>query len=185
MTDNVPTLRTLFELPSEQDPGRLPDGWEPLRQKLGEEVKGIKWKASMPDLTVKIAELLDVEVPGLLVATWKKAAEVKTKLAESRSKPDDEISVELAEHTISTSHSPYITVQVGKAPAKTLKFKVTASFTLNAFVLTLQNGEVREIRSGKCEAEGKLEGLGLLLAEKKLSPLSFPGTIPVTATPRP
>ena len=76
MTDNVPTLRTLFELPSEQDPGRLPDGWEPLRQKLGEEVKGIKWKASMPDLTVKIAELLDVEVPGLLVTTWKKASDV-------------------------------------------------------------------------------------------------------------
>jgi hypothetical protein len=183
MTTNVPTLRTLFELPSEDDPDRLPDGWKPFREKLGEEVKGIKWKASMPDLTVKIAELLDVEVPTLFVATWKKAAEVKKKLAESREKPADVIDVELAEHTISTSHSPYITVQFGKAPVKTLKFTVTASFTLSAFVLKLQNGEVREMRSGHCQAEGKLEGLGLLLAEKKLSPLTFPGTIPIAATP--
>ena len=36
MTDNVPTLRTLFELPSEQDPGRLPDGWQ---QAFVEDVK--------------------------------------------------------------------------------------------------------------------------------------------------
>ena len=182
MSDKVPTLRNLFELPSEDEPGRLPDGWQPFREKLGEEVKGIKWKASMPDLTVKIAELLDVEVPGLLVTTWKKAAEVKKKLAESREKPADGIDVELAEHTISTSHSPYITVRVGKAPVKTLKFTVTASFTLNGFVLTLQNGEVREIRSGNCQAAGKLEGLGLLLAEKKLSPLTFPGTMQIAAT---
>ena len=184
MTDSTPTLRTLFEIPADDDPNRLPDGWKPFREKLGEEVKGIKWKASMPDLTVKIAELLDVEVPTLLVATWKKATEVKTKLAESRAKPDDIIYAELADHTISTSHSPYITVQLGKAPVKTLKFTVTASFTLNGFVLKLQQGEVREIRSGRCAAEGKLEGLGLLLAEKKLSPLSFPGTIQIAATPR-
>ena len=183
MTTNVPTLRTLFDLPSEHEPDRLPDGWKPFREKLGEEVKGIKWKASMPDLTVKIAELLDVEVPTLLVATWKKANEVKKKLAESREKPADEIDVELAEHTISTSHSPYITVQFGKAPVKTLKFTVTASFTLNAFVLKLQNGEVRAIRSGNCQAQGKLEGLGLLLAEKKLSALTFPGTMQIAATP--
>ena len=181
MTTNVPTLRTLFDLPSEHEPDRPPDGWKPFREKLGEEVKGIKWKASMPDLTVKIAELLDVEVPTLLVATWKKANEVKKKLAESREKPADEIDVELAEHTIS-SHSPYITVQFGKAPVKTLKFTVTASFTLNAFVLKLQNGEVRAIRSGNCQAQGKLEGLGLLLAEKKLSPLTFPGTMQIAAT---
>ena len=114
MTTNVPTLRTLFDLPSEHEPDRLPDGWKPFRERLGEEVKGIKWKASMPDLTVKIAELLDVDVPTLLVATWKKANEVKKKLAESREKPADEIDVELAEHTISTSHSPYITVQFGR-----------------------------------------------------------------------
>jgi hypothetical protein len=183
MTTTVPTLRTLFDLPSGHEPDRLPDGWKPLREKLGEEVKGITWKASMPDLTVKIAELLDVEVPTLLVATWKKAAEVKKKLAESREKPADEIDVELAEHTISTSHRPYITVQVGKTPVKTLKFTVTASFTLNAFVLILQNGEVREIRSGSCQATGKLEGLGLLLAEKKLSPLAFPGKMQIAATP--
>ena len=89
MTDSTPTLRTLFEIPADDDPNRLPDGWKPFREKLGEEVKGIKWKASMPDLTVKIAELLDLDVPTLLVATWKKATEVKTKLAESRAKPDD------------------------------------------------------------------------------------------------
>lgn len=49
--------------------------------------------------------------------------------------------------------------------------------------MTLQNGEVREIRSGNCQAAGKLEGLGLLLAEKKLSPLTFPGKMPIAAAP--
>jgi hypothetical protein len=89
MTDATPTLRTLFEVPPEDDPRRLPDSWKPFRAKLEEEVKGIKWTASMPDLTTKIAELLDIPVPALLMSTWRKAGELKAKLAESKAAPDD------------------------------------------------------------------------------------------------
>ena len=181
MTDATPTptLRTLFELPLEDDPNRLPDSWKPFRARLEEEVKGIKWTASMPDLTAKIAELLDVRVPTLLMSTWRKASEVKAKLAESKAAPDDPIYVELAEHTISTSHHPYITVHLANKTVKKLEFTATASFTLNGFVLKIEKGDIQEIRTGSCEAEGTLEGLGLRLAKKDLKPLHFPGKIPI------
>jgi hypothetical protein len=179
MSQAAPTLGSLFELPSEDDSSRLPGGWQPLREKLTQEVKGIKWAASMPDLTVKMAELLDVQIPGIFVETWRKAEEVKKKLAESRLTPDDTFYAELANHTISTAYHPYISVQIGKAPIKKLEFTVTASFTMKAFVLKIQNGSIREIRTGSCEAEGELKGLGLLLANKQLAPLQLPGRIHV------
>jgi hypothetical protein len=87
----------------------------------------------------------------------------------------------LADHTIRTSHHPYITVHLANKTVKKLEFAVTASFTLNGFVLKIEKGEVLEIRTGSCEAEGKLEGLGLLLAKKDLEPLYFPGSIPIHA----
>lgn len=176
----LPTLRTLFEIPGEGDPARLPDGWKQFRGKLAEEVKGIKWVAAMPDLTSKIAELLDVKVPALLLPTWKKAVEIKTRLAESHAAPEKTFYEELAGHTISISHHPYITVLLASKTVKTVEFTVTASLTLNGFVLKIQKGEVQEIRTGSCQAEGTLEGLGLLLAKKELAPLYFPGSIQVT-----
>ena len=179
----VPTLRTLFELPTDDDPKRMPDEWKKLRGKLEEEVKGIKWVAAMPDLTAKVAELLDVQLPGLLLQTWKKAIEVKSRLAESQAAPDETFYTELASHTISTSHHPYITVHVASKTVKRVEFTVAASFTLNGFVLKIQRGDIQEIRTGSCQAEGTLEGMGLLLAKKELEPLYFPGSIPLHATP--
>ena len=174
------TLGTLFDLSAADDPKRLPTAWEPFRRKLSDEVKEIKWPAAMPDLAVAIADLLDVQIPPLLVSAWQKAAEVRTKLAESRVAPNDVTYLELARHTIASSFHPYITVKVAGAQVKELKFRVTVSFILNGFVLQIQDGAIREIRTGHCDAEGKVEGLGLVIAEKKLARVSLPGSIAIS-----
>ncbi len=183
MTDSAPTLAHLFELPSTDQSKPSPDGWQPFRERLAQEVKGVKWVASLPDLVSKITELLDIEIPGVFLKAWKKGSALNTKLAESRMAPEDVMYLELGSHTVTSTHRPYITVQVGKAPVKKLEFAVVASFTLKAFVLKIQGGEVREIRSGTCEAEGRLEGLGLVLAKKELAPMPLPGTLPVVEAP--
>lgn len=177
MADESPTLGDLFELSSDHGRRRLPDGWERFREKLDEEVKGITWAASMPDLVSKVAELLEVRISGVLIAAWKKASEVATLLAESEAAPDDTFHLELATHTISSTHHPYITVRVARLPPKKVEFTVTMAFTLNGCELKIQRGAIQEIHTGTCEAEGTLEGLGLVLARRKLEPLTLPGTI--------
>src|SRR6266849_5525720 len=48
----TPTLRQIFELP-EKDTDPSDDRWQAFQEKVGKEVKGIKWTATVPDLDRK------------------------------------------------------------------------------------------------------------------------------------
>ena len=72
--ESAPTVREIFALPEkETDPSD--DRWKEFQERIDKEVKGIKWTAAMPDLAAKVCELLDIKIPNILVAAWKKAKE--------------------------------------------------------------------------------------------------------------
>jgi hypothetical protein len=80
MNNSSLNLRTLFSFP---DPAATTTAsppsnqWQEFQSRLGSEIKTIKWPAAMPDLTSKVAELFNVELPDLLVSSWKKARELE------------------------------------------------------------------------------------------------------------
>src|SRR6266853_3258376 len=77
--ESTPTVREIFALPErETDPSD--DRWKEFQERIDKEVKGIKWTAAMPDLASKVCELLDIKIPNILVAAWKKAKELQTVL---------------------------------------------------------------------------------------------------------
>jgi hypothetical protein len=119
MPDSAPSLRSLFpelEARAHEPP---PDRWQKFRARLDEEIKGIKWPATMPDLLPQIGELLDVKVPDILISAWKKARELQDALDRSRQSSEETIKLELAEHTLASEHHPYIEIRVGRLiPAK-------------------------------------------------------------------
>ena len=49
-------------------------------------------------------ELFNVELPDLLVSSWKKARELQEALEESRKSPDEVIVLDLAEHEITNEY---------------------------------------------------------------------------------
>ena len=52
----------------------------------------------MPDLASKITELFNIELPDLLVSSWKKAKSFKKRWRNPRKSPDEVIVLDLAEH---------------------------------------------------------------------------------------
>src|SRR5438552_11887690 len=105
--ESVPTLREVFSLPEkETDPSD--DRWKSFQEKVGKEVKGVKWIASMPDLAPKVCELLDINVPDILVTAWKKVQDLQRVLEESKQTPDKIVYLDLAEHTIDYQTKPSI-----------------------------------------------------------------------------
>ena len=176
MANSPPTLHGVFLPSGESDEGLSSDRLKHLEKALGREFKGIRWNASMPDVVSKIGELLDIPISEVFVASWKKAAAIQAALDESKAAPKDTIYVDLAEHTITSTHHPFITVRIGKLPAKDIKFTVAASFVLKGFTLTIRRGEIQEVRTGSCDVEGTLECLGVQ-AKRKLERFQLPGTI--------
>ena len=78
------TVREIFSLP-EKDTDLSDDRWKEFRDRVNKEVKGIKWTAAMPDLATRVCELLDIKIPNILVAAWKKAKELQTVLEDRKS----------------------------------------------------------------------------------------------------
>jgi hypothetical protein len=176
MSDSVVTVRDVFELPQPGSPEESSPRWQTLRQWMSEEVKGIKASA-MPDVAAKIAELLEVPISDIFLASWKRTDVITELLEESRKTPDAVTSLELADHTINSQHHPHIEIRGKNASLKKIEFKLRLLFKLKGFRLRIQDGAIREMQSGPCEVQGTLEYQGLTVAEKKLAPIKLPATV--------
>lgn len=177
-TDSTPTVREIFALPEkETDPSD--DRWKEFQERIDKEVKGIKWTAAMPDLAEKVCELLDIKIPNIFVAAWKKAGELQTVLEKSKSTPDEVVYLELAEHSINSDHKPSLDVRIKGATVKKIELGVQLGFKLKGFVLKIQNGGIKEMQTGNCEAKGTIKYGTLMIAEKKLEPIKLPLSIAI------
>ena len=176
MTDSSINLRSLFSLPDSDAPAAPSSQWQEFQNRLGREIKTIKWPAAIPDLVLKIGELFNVELPHVLVTSWKKAGELQGALEESRKAPEQVILLELAEHVIASEHHPYIEIRIAGVPLpKRIQFTVALSATLKGVVLRIKGGEIVEIQTGSCEFEGKVKYEDLTIADKKLGPIRLRG----------
>lgn len=176
MTESPTTLRDVFELPEPGAPERSTEGWKEFQDKIVKEVKGIKL-ASMPDIAKKFGELFDIPIPDIFLASWKKANAVQSVLEESRKSPETVMNIELGEHTIVSQHNPAIEVKMQNVTVKKLEFTLRLGFILKGFNLKIQNGEIREMQTGVCQVKGTVEYKKLTIAEKKLAPITLPGSI--------
>jgi hypothetical protein len=174
----APTLHDVFRPTPDDREGLSSARMKHLEDALGKEFDGLEWTASMPDVFSKIAELLDIPVSGVFVASWTKATAIQKALDESNAAPRDVLYVSLADHTIRHTQRPYISVQIARLPPKNIELTVEVSFVLKGFTLTIQRGAIQEIRTGSCEVEGTLECLGVHV-KKKPTGFDLPGAIPV------
>ena len=174
---SAPTVREFFALPEKETDPR-DDEWQAFEEKVKKEVEGVKWTAAMPDLAQKICELLDISIPDIFMAAWKKAKELQEVMEKSRANPEDVTYLELTEHTLNSEHKPSVDVRLNGATVKKIQLDVQLGFKLKGFVLKIQDGVIREMQTGQCEAKGSIKYGGLPIAEKKLEPIKLPYSIP-------
>jgi hypothetical protein len=173
-----PTLREIFAIPEKaEDEGD--DRWQAFQKKLGDEARGIKWTAAMPDLGSKICELLDIKIHDILLTAWKKVEALRKVLEDSKQTPEKVVYLDLAEHSIDYETKPFIDVKIKSASVKKLTLTVLLNLKVKGFVLKVQNGAIRELQTGNCEAKGSIKYGTLSIAEKKLEPIKFPLSIPI------
>lgn len=174
----APTLRKFFGIP-EKAADQGDDNWLAFQKKLAEETQGIKWTAAIPDLGSKIAELLDIKIHDILLTAWKKVEAVRQALDESKKTPDKASYLDLTEHSIDYETKPFIDVKIKSASVKKLTLTVAINLKVKGFGLKIQNGLIREMQTGKCEAKGTIKYEKLSIAEKKFEPIKFPFTIAI------
>ena len=174
----APTLRKFFGIPEKaSDQGDA--NWQAFRKKLAEETQGIKWTTAMPDLGAKIGELLDIKIHDMLLTAWKKVEAVRQAIEESKQTPDKASYLDLSEHTVDYETRPFIEVKIKRASVKKLTLTVAVNLKVKGFGVKVQNGLIRELRTGKCEGRGLIKYEQLPIAEKEFEAIKFPFTIAV------
>jgi hypothetical protein len=173
-----PTLREIFAIP-EKATDESDDRWQAFQKKLSDEARGIKWTAAMPDLGSKICELLDIKIHDILLTAWKKVEALRKVLEDSKQTPEKVVYLDLAEHSIDYETKPFIDVKIKSASVKKLTLTVLLNLKVKGFVLKVQNGAIRELQTGNCEAKGSIKYGTLSIAEKKLEPIRFPFSIQI------
>ena len=175
MSDSSLSLRRLFSLPNPGATTPPSNQWQEFQSRLGREIKTIKWMAPMPDLVSKVGELFNIELPDLLVLSWKKARQLQDALEESRKSPEQVIVLDLAEHVITNQYHPYIEIRIAGVPSpKKIEFRVELLTRLKGIILRIQAGTITEIEAGSCDFEGKVKYQDLTIADKKLDrPIEF------------
>ena len=176
MADSVVTLRDVFDLPHPGSPEESSPRWQSLRQWINEDLAAAKSPA-IEDVGATIEELLDIPVTDIFIKSWKETDAIKDLLAESRKSPDAVTNVELADHAIKSQHHPHIEVRRKKASSKKIEFTLRLVFKLQGFSVRIQNGYIKEIRTGPCEMLGTLQYQGLAVVEQKNGPIDLPELI--------
>jgi hypothetical protein len=178
MNESVPAVDELFSLPKEtelKDPQN--ENWRRFKERVTKEIKGIKWTGSKFDIIPRIAELLDIKIPTIFLSSWKKSEEIKKIMEESVSSPEEKFELNLSQHDITSEHKPYVEVNIKNMPVYKIEFDLNLTFTLEGFIIKIQNGNIYQIDSGICKAKGTLSWEKIQLLEKSLGPIKFPGSI--------
>jgi hypothetical protein len=173
MNNSSLSLRRLFSFPDSAATTPPSNEWQKFQSRLASEIKTIKWPAAMPDLVSKIGELFNVELPDLLVSSWKKAREIQEALEESSKSPKEIIVLDLAEHAITNEYHPYVEIRIAGFQLPKIEFKVQIVTTLKGIILKIQAGNITEIQAGSCDFEGKVKYQDLTIADKKLGPIEL------------
>jgi hypothetical protein len=170
------TVREIFALPRAGQTEHAPEGWKAFQEKISKEIKGLK-PGALPDLVAKMAELFEIPICDIFLTSWRKANVLQALLEESKKTPETVMELELAEHTINSQHKPHIEVRVQNSTIKKLEFILRLVFRVKGFALKIQNGAIKEMRTGLCDARGSMEYQGLIIAEKKIAPIHLPALV--------
>ena len=137
---------------------------------LGEGAKrlsGASRKAADDQVAAVAHGLLDVDLGGLVIAGWGKWAELTAAAKRTFAAPDSSEVLELAVHTITSTHRPSVELLVNDVHVATVHFELGVKFVIKGLVATVQHGRLVAVHAGDCDLTATLAAEGRQLAKQE------------------
>jgi hypothetical protein len=137
---------------------------------LGEGAKrlsGAGRKAANDQVAAVAHGLLDLDLGGLVIAAWGKWADLTAAAKRTFATPDSSEIVELAVHTITSTHHPSVELLVNDVHLATVHFELAVKFVIKGLVATVQDGRLIAVHSGDCDLTATLAAEGRQLAKRE------------------
>lgn len=152
-----------------------------LSLKPGESLPPFGAGAIARSLAGHVRALFPNDVGQLLLGAWNNSVTLRQYLQNSARSPGREIFLQLSEHKIESTHSPYIALMKDGAEIAKVPFELSIDLLLQAAVLRLRDGAVQDIQTGRVKGKAVLKCFGAVVLRKEIEPTAIPGTIRILA----
>jgi hypothetical protein len=100
--------------------------------------------------------LLDIGLDTLILEGWRKFDDLHAAAQRTRVAIGSSEVLDLASHSITSSHQPRVELRLDDVPLATVEFELSLTFALKAAVATVRDGRLVSLHSGVCDIEGAL-----------------------------
>jgi hypothetical protein len=142
-----------------------------------EKIPDISWRHVYGGIQNEIAKILDIGFDDMLFGAWKKYCQLQQYRDTDKYPPDQAVPVPLVEHTITSTHRPYIDVFLNNRLIGRIVFAITLQLKLEGVVLKIQGGKICGVTAGACDGTGSLKIGDVSLIETKLFRFVLPDVI--------
>ncbi|GAA2148874.1 hypothetical protein FHX52_2795 [Humibacillus xanthopallidus] len=101
-------------------------------------------------------DLLDIGLDTLILEGWRKFGDLHAAAQRTRAALGSSEVLDLATHSITSSHQPRLELRLDDVPLATVEFDLSLTFALKAAVATVRDGLLVSLHSGVCDLEGTL-----------------------------
>jgi hypothetical protein len=95
--------------------------------------------------------LLDLDLGDLVVGGWRKWSALTAAARRTRDTPGAAEIVNLAEHTVTSTHEPHVDLLVRDLRVATVHVQLTVEFTLRGLAATVRGGQLVALTGGSCD----------------------------------
>ena len=124
-------------------------------------------KATDSAVARAVEQLCDLDLGELLASGWRTHRKLLAAARSTLAAPGREEVVELATHTVTSEHRPWVDLLVDGAPVARIPLRITVEFTLHAVVAVVRAGRLCEVRAGYGELEATLSAAEVQLAHRR------------------
>jgi hypothetical protein len=133
-------------------------------------------------LARNLKSFLQIDVSDIFVAAWNKSGTLRQHLEKSAHSPGKELFLQLAEHKITSTHRPHVSLMKDGVEVAKVEFEVAIELVLQGAVLRLCDGAIQDVQTGRVKGKGSVKCFGAAIVEKEIQPTAIPGTLKISGT---
>jgi len=134
-----------------------------------------------PHLSDQVAEnlcgFLQENVVGIFAGAWSKYAELRKCAKETREDPNSTIDVSLADHEFTYAVAPAVDILLNGEKVASIPFSIEVTCKVSGLVLSLKQGAVYRVRTGKCNCTTQILCAGYSVWDHPLANIDLPGEL--------
>jgi hypothetical protein len=111
-------------------------------------------------------DLVDLDFDDIIVDGWRKFAALHAAAERTCAEGGSSEVVDLASHSITSTHTPRVELEIDGSPVATLTFELSLTFTIRAVVATVNEGRLVRLGAGLVDVQGSLTAAGKQLAKR-------------------